>query len=266
MASGRSPVPARSLVAALAVVTAAVLFVRMVAMRDEGPAAVDGGGMSEQAQTAPSSDGNSAETSPLPDCRKGEEPALLSAYDEWPDTLVDTHFALDAGYEPDDLVPVSKAGFSEDFEVRKVVIKDLERLREDAEEAGNPVGIVAAYRDYATQQDLYDERVQLYGKDATQARTARPGHSEHQLGVAIDFRSEDAVDVDQDWEQTPEGTWMIEHAAGYGFVMSYPRRAEDVTCYDYEPWHYRYFGPKRATEIGASGETVREYLWSRQPT
>ncbi|MEX0990713.1 MAG: D-alanyl-D-alanine carboxypeptidase family protein [Actinomycetota bacterium] len=243
--------------------TAAVIFVQMISTRETESTATDVAGIPTPAATQ---GGEAPDARPLPDCRKGEEPALLTSYDEWPETLVDTHFALDADYAPDDLRPVSKAGFSGDFEVRKVALKDLERLRKDADQAGNPLGIVAAYRDYATQQDLYDERVKLYGRDATQARTARPGHSEHQLGVAVDFRSEDADDVDQDWEQTPEGAWMAEHAVAYGFVMSYPRQAEDITCYDYEPWHYRYFGPKRAAEISASGQTVREYLWSEQPT
>jgi len=242
-------------------VTAVVILVQMVATRDADPGAILG----TPTPTA-STGGPSPDARPLANCRKGEDTALLTSYDDWPETLVDTHFALPSDYEPDDLHPVSNAGFAGDFEVRKVVLKDLERLRKAAEEGGNPLGIVAAYRSYAAQQDLYDERVKLYGRHATQARTARPGHSEHQLGVVIDFRSEDADDVDQDWEQTPAGAWMAEHAAEYGFVMSYPRKAEDITCYDYEPWHFRYFGPKRAAQINASDETVREYLWSEQPT
>jgi D-alanyl-D-alanine carboxypeptidase len=54
---------------------------------------------------------------------------------------------------------------------------------------------------------------------------------------------------------------MAANAWRYGFVMSYPRGREDVTCYLYEPWHYRYFGRALAARIHASGLTPREFLW-----
>jgi D-alanyl-D-alanine carboxypeptidase len=56
--------------------------------------------------------------------------------------------------------------------------------------------------------------------------------------------------------------WMARNAHLYGFVLSYPRGESDVTCYAYEPWHYRYFGRGMATRIHESGLTVREYLWN----
>jgi D-alanyl-D-alanine carboxypeptidase len=252
------PIPFRILVGALAVITAIVIAVQMTHSK--------GAPTRTPSSPAPASGAAATDPSvpPLPDCRKGEQETALTSYDDWPETLVDTHFSLPHDYQPPDLQPVSKAGLSGDYQVRRFVLGDLKALGAAADAAGNPLGIVAADRDYATQQKLYDERVAQFGRDAAQARTARPGHSEHQLGVAIDFRSADASDVDQNWDQTPAGSWMAEHAAEYGFVLSYPKHDEDITCYTYEPWHYRYFGPKRAALINASGLTVREYLWAEQ--
>ena len=94
--------------------------------------------------------------------------------------------------------------------------------------------------------------------------SARPGHSEHQLGTAIDFRSAD--DPTPPWElddfaDTAAGGWLHDHAWEYGFVLSYPKGEAAETCYAYEPWHYRYVGRDVAAAIHASGETPRRYLW-----
>ena len=94
--------------------------------------------------------------------------------------------------------------------------------------------------------------------------SARPGHSEHQLGTALDFRSAD--DPTPPWQlddfaDTAAGGWLHDHAWEYGFVLSYPKGASAETCYAYEPWHYRYVGRDIAAAIHASGQTPRRYLW-----
>ena len=96
--------------------------------------------------------------------------------------------------------------------------------------------------------------------------SARAGHSEHQLGTSIDVTSEGGAAPWEygDWASTPAGGWMAANAWRYGFVMSYPRGAFDRTCYDYEPWHYRYVGRDLAAQIVASGLTPREVIWGRQ--
>ena len=95
---------------------------------------------------------------------------------------------------------------------------------------------------------------------------ARAGHSEHQLGTAIDVTSEGGVAPWNygDWADTAAGSWMAANAWRYGFVMSYPRGGIDRTCYDYEPWHYRYVGRSLAAEITANGRTPREVIWTKQ--
>ena len=98
--------------------------------------------------------------------------------------------------------------------------------------------------------------------------SARAGHSEHQLGTTIDFRSYggSAPWYYADWGKTRAVRGSRKNAWRYGFVMTYPKNKISVTCYAYEPWHYRYVGRNRAAAIRASGLTLREYLWRQQTT
>ena len=199
-----------------------------------------------------------------PECRYGDRPTPLRHPRHWSRTLLDTHFALPPSYEPPDLVSTRTAGFEEDEPIREIVIDDLSALRSAAERAGNPVEVTWGYRSYATQRWVFRYWSERKGRRKTLLTAARPGHSEHQLGTALDFRTKGAANVDDTWTSEPAGRWMARNAWRFGFVMSYPRGSEDVTCYSYEPWHYRYFGRARAAEIHESGLTPREYLWSER--
>lgn len=200
----------------------------------------------------------------LPDCRYAEEMARPADYEEWAATPVDTRLGLKPSYVPPELVSVQEAGFTEPYLVRSLLIDDLGALRAAADRAGNPIGVAAAYRSYASQDSLYRRRIQTEGKTVARAKTARPGHSEHQLGTTLDFKTAEASDVDSSWEAEPAGKWMAANAWKYGFVMSYPAGRTPQTCYWYEPWHYRYFGQALADDIHSSGLTLREFLWQQQ--
>ena len=92
--------------------------------------------------------------------------------------------------------------------------------------------------------------------------SARPGHSEHQPGTALDLRIVDGpAPWSGDFASTPAGRWLATNAWRYGFVISYPAGKSDVTCYAPEPWHVRYVGKTIAQEVEASGLTLREWLW-----
>lgn len=200
---------------------------------------------------------------PLPACRYDDILTTPRAYGDWPITLVDTILRVPDGYVPPDLVATSQAGIGGGGKVRAVLIDDLRELTQAAAAAGNPIGIESAYRSYAEQQTLFGDWVKRFGYERALEIPARPGHSEHQLGVAIDFRSEpDKPRASGTWGSTPAGTWMAEHAWTYGFVMSYPKGRTSTTCYDYEPWHFRYVGRDLAARIHASGLTIREFLWA----
>ncbi len=204
---------------------------------------------------------------PLPACRYDDILTTPRGYGDWSTTLVDTILRVPKTYVPPDLVPVSRAGIAGNGQVRALLIDDLRAMGEAAATANAAIGVVSAYRSYATQQAVFDKWVRLYGRSLALRISARPGHSEHQLGLAIDFRSDPGGStLPKTWGATPAGKWMLAHAWEYGFVLSYPRGRTGVTCYDYEPWHYRYEGRELAARIHASGLTTREYLWGHFTT
>lgn len=144
--------------------------------------------------------------------------------------------------------------------VRKTTYSDLTALRDAARSAGRPLVIVSAYRSYAQQVLTFDYWVGIGGYAQALRTSARPGHSEHQLGTTIDFGDGSAAPWEyDDWAATPTGAWLAQHAAEFGFVMSYPKGKSAVTCYDYEPWHYRWVGRSLALPVTASGRPLREF-------
>ncbi len=208
---------------------------------------------------------------PLPACAVDDRPAPATGYDDYALTVLDTVFALPSDYEPPDLVPASRA-YPASYDgggqhlVRAVLLDDLTALLRDAEASGVRLAVQSSYRSYDYQVSTFQYWVDRDGYAAALASSARPGHSEHQLGTAIDFRSYSgppAWDV-PDWALTPEGAWLAANAHLYGFVMSYPQGEAATTCYVYEPWHYRYVGRETAAAIHRSGLTPREYLWLEQ--
>lgn len=209
-----------------------------------------------------------APTAPLPACTYKDRPTALSSPDDWPYTLLDTLYKLPPSYAPDDLIPVTEAGVGTDaMKIRELVLPDLQALLAEAEAAGVALEVQSAYRSYEYQASTFASWVAQDGLEAALRSSARPGHSEHQLGTALDFRSADgptAWDL-PDWGATPEGAWLADNAPRFGFVMSYPPGQEAVTCYIYEPWHFRYLGREVAAEVTESGLTLREWLWLRQP-
>ncbi|HYN70672.1 MAG TPA: M15 family metallopeptidase [Candidatus Eisenbacteria bacterium] len=206
----------------------------------------------------------SAEPEPLPACRNDDLPAAAVDYADWQTTLVDTIFMVPSSYVPPDLAPVSQAGMAGGGSVRKLLVNDLARLAADADAAGATLAVESAYRSYDSQVSTFQHWVDVVGYDSALRVSARPGHSEHQVGTAVDFKSAGGPAPWElsDWATTVAGAWMAANAWRYGFVLSYPKGAFDTVCYDYEPWHYRYFGPEVAAKIHDSGQTPREYLWA----
>lgn len=144
--------------------------------------------------------------------------------------------------------------------VRRIVYEDLAALRAAAREAGRPVVMLSAYRSYELQRITFDHWVRVGGYEQALRTSARPGHSEHQLGTVLDFGDGTAAPWEYaDWVTTPTGAWLAANAAGYGFVMSYPRGKSEVTCYDYEPWHYRWVGRPLARQLADARIALREY-------
>ncbi len=227
----------------------------------------DGGEERLSAATTTSTSTTAMTLQAPPACEYLDEQSIYSNVDDWQRTIVDSAYALPDAYEPTDLVPASQAGYSAEYRVRELVIEDLNALREAIIAADVPeVALLAAYRSMEDQAALFAQREDELGFADAAKGTARAGHSEHHLGTTVDFRPIGATDVDQEFGATPTGQWLDEHSWEYGFVLSYPDGEEDVTCYKYEPWHFRYVGREMAKAIHDSGLTLREYLWHWEVT
>lgn len=111
------------------------------------------------------------------------------------------------------------------------------------------------FRSYDLQADLYSRYVTRDGQAAADTYSARPGHSEHQTGLAIDLNS-----ISDAFASTPEAAWVAKNAHIYGFIIRYPKGKEATTGYQYEPWHIRYLGVENAQKVYQSGLTLEEYL------
>ncbi len=144
--------------------------------------------------------------------------------------------------------------------VRRIAFPDLMAMRDAARAAAVRLVIVSAYRSYQQQVLTFDYWVGIGGYAQALRTSARPGHSEHQLGTTIDFGDGSAAPWEyDDWAATTSGAWLAQHAAEFGFVMSYPQGKSAVTCYDYEPWHYRWVGRSLALSVTASRRPLREF-------
>lgn len=197
---------------------------------------------------------------PLPTCRYDDLLTDPRDYDDWSITLVDTILSVSDDYKPPDLVSIYNAGVTGGGLVRKVAFDDLEEMADAARAAGVPLGSVSAYRAYNQQVKLFNGYADGYGYERAITFSARPGHSEHQLGLTIDFAAAGSTKFVS--EATATGKWLAKNAWKYGWLMSFPEGKTGVSCYSYEPWHYRYLGRDLAAKIHDSGLTTREYLWA----
>jgi D-alanyl-D-alanine carboxypeptidase len=198
----------------------------------------------------------------LPPCQIGDLTANPGPNDDWATTLLDWSFTVGPDYKPADLVSVHKGNLGGGGLVRQVAIDGLKALTAAAKANGTPLEAYAAYRSYATQTTLFNDGVKAYGYDAAITYWGRPGHSEHELGLAIDFIAVGDARISSGFESTRAGGWMAKNAWKYGWLMSYPKGKQSVVCLHYEPWHYRYYGVDLAKKIHESGLTPREYLWA----
>ncbi len=206
---------------------------------------------------------------PLPACAYRQVTTRYTAYGDWKMTLLDSRERVSSDYVPPDLVSVGQADIAGSGRVRAVMIDDLRAMAAAARRAGDGIAVRSAYRSYADQAAVFRSWVRQHGYAAALLESARPGHSEHQLGLAIDFRSASSSRAPwdyPDWARTGPGRWMKNNAWQYGFIMSYPKGKTASTCYEYEPWHYRYVGRAEAAAVHASGEVLRRYLWDHFET
>lgn len=180
--------------------------------------------------------------------------------------LTNKYLRLDEDYKPSDLEKIKVDYFingnSKVSYLRKDARNAFERLSADSIKNNTPVYGQSAYRSYEKQSILYNSAVESYGKEKADNDTARPGHSEHQTGLAIDVSSTKTGNM-LDFENTDSFNWMVNNAHKYGFILRYPKGKENIHGYIYEAWHYRYVGVKVATDMhnNYSDLTFDEYYY-----
>lgn len=173
--------------------------------------------------------------------------------------LVNKNHSISASYVPGDLVTVDLPS-TRDTQLRSVAAEGLTKLFNAASGAGLELYCCSGYRSYDTQSELYAWNVDTYGVDGASLVSARPGMSEHQLGLAMDVTSASVgFDLLESFGNTPEGQYINNNAYKYGFIVRYQQGKTDITGYAYEPWHLRYVGVDVATDIYNSGKTMEEY-------
>ena len=150
----------------------------------------------------------------------------------------------------------------------------IEQATRDMLNAGSAYNIqlVSGYRPKTKQAELYDREVKKWqntglslddAKKKAATVVKQPGHSEHNLGLAMDLGGSGNNSLNEDFENTEAFRWLKAHCAEYGFILRFPKDGEDKTGVIYEPWHYRYVGKDAAKEIMQRGITLEEYLKER---
>ena len=149
-------------------------------------------------------------------------------------------YSLPESYNPGDLLDECEDAFN--------------AMKKDAAKEGLNIWNASGFRSYDLQQSLYTRYSNRDGKEAADRYSARPGHSEHQTGLAIDLN-----EISSAFADTKEGIWVAENCHKYGFILRYMKDKEAQTGYMYEPWHIRYVGIDTATAIYNSGLCLEEY-------
>lgn len=180
--------------------------------------------------------------------------------------LVDKN--LPSRYDGENVVPVIEQTTEKfavtDFNVSldKEVVPYVNQMLEDFYSlyGGTDIMIACGYRSYSTQVRLYNEEIESQGEENAENWVAPPGFSEHQTGFAFDLN----LNIPEQGEIRYEGTgiysWINENCQDYGFIIRYPAGKENITGYEYEPWHFRYVGAAAARYITQNGMTLEEYL------
>ena len=172
--------------------------------------------------------------------------------------LVNKYYYLDEDYVPDNLERISTRYALSGMKMVDYAKDAFENMAKAANKDGLKIVAMSTYRSYNYQVNLYNRYKRQDGIEKADSYSGRPGHSEHQTGLAVDVYNEE-----QDYtnfEDTEEFKWMKKHAHEYGFILRFPKDKEKETGYVYESWHYRYVGKNIAKYIREHNISLEEYI------
>ena len=171
--------------------------------------------------------------------------------------LIDKQHPLSAGYAPGDLVTLSGGDYRVNragMTLRRPAVTALEEMAAAARADGVTLLVSSTYRSHDYQIEVYNRNVRELGQEAADRESARPGFSQHQSGLVVDFGS-----VDDSFAQTAAGRWMAANASRFGWSLSFPDGYEAVTGYRWESWHFRYVGKELAAFIDNYFDGIQQY-------
>lgn len=171
--------------------------------------------------------------------------------------LVNKYNALPKDYVPENLEKLDEKYASANMYLTHDAKLSFEEMASAASKENLTIIAMSTYRSYSYQERLYNNYVKKDGQEKADTYSAKPGHSEHQTGLAVDVKTETASF--DDFAKTSEYTWLKENAHNFGFILRYPKEQEAETTYQYEPWHYRYVGKKIAKYIYENNITYDRY-------
>jgi len=176
--------------------------------------------------------------------------------------LVTRERGVPESYVPQDLTALPRDyTLGDNIRLRAEAARAAIKLIDAAWDNGHKILGESGYRSFQDQFKLTSDVAKRVGVEQANRQVAPAGHSEHQLGLALDVGTvRKPFSDDPAFGTWPEGLWLAANAAKFGFVISYPLGKEEITGYAYEPWHIRYVGPQIAERVAGSGQTLTEYL------
>lgn len=176
--------------------------------------------------------------------------------------LVNREYLLLEGFVPEDMVKPEVLSANGSILMQREAAQALEKLFEAAkDEAGYQLMAVSGYRSFGQQRSIYSRKVQETGNaKKAQRLVAPPGASEHQLGLAMDVGRKASQNLNQSFGKSPEGQWLDQNAARFGYIIRYRAEWTEITGYAYEPWHIRYVGVEHATRLQALHIPLESYV------
>ncbi|MGL4875582.1 MAG: M15 family metallopeptidase [Clostridium sp.] len=169
---------------------------------------------------------------------------------------------LSDNYKPADLVDSNLPFIS--YVTTRQLNKPTKNAATEMFNAAKSSGIsllgASGYRSKETQKNLYQSNVKKHGYDYASKYSAPPRSSEHETGYALDIVTSKHQSLTTSFDKTPAFKWLNENAHNFGFILRYPKGKENITSYNYEPWHYRYVGVNHAKIIKENNLTLEEYL------
>ena len=171
--------------------------------------------------------------------------------------LVNKHYYLTKNYVPKNLETINNKYALSNMKLVNYAKEAYEQMAKDASKQNLTIVVMSSYRSYNYQVNLYNRYVKEDGKEKADTYSGRPGHSEHQTGLAIDVYNKEENYTN--FEKTDEFQWMKKHAHEYGFILRFPKGKEKETGYQYESWHYRYVGKEIAQYIKNNNISFEEY-------